>query len=169
MLIGIYAGRFQPFHLGHFGAINHITQQCEETYVMICSRKGKDPWDDRNPFTYEERVKMMRLTIGKGVFGELNYRHICDQESDEEWARVIEETLPQGKKVCFTNNPKTRKAFRENQYQVNPIPIQAGGLNATGIRKLIIRNEPWQQHVPYGTKKVISDIQKRLYSAGRTD
>lgn len=152
-MIGIYAGRFQPFHLGHYQAIEHIISKCEETYVLICSKKGDNPLDDRNPFTYIERMDMMR------VFGDrVHFRHICDQDSDSEWTRIIEETLPKGRKVCFTNNPRTRDAFRAHKYEVNPIPVKHDGLSATFIRTRIIRNEPWKSFVPLGTQTVVERI-----------
>ncbi|KKK97285.1 hypothetical protein LCGC14_2654280 [marine sediment metagenome] len=152
-MIGIYAGRFQPFHLGHFEAIEYILNKCDETFICICSKKGDNPLDDRNSFTYEERRNMMVYFKRK-----VHFRHICDQESDEEWARVIEKEMPKGRKVSFTNNPKTRKAFQNHKYEVNPIPVKHDGLSATTIRKLIIRNEKWDHLVPQGTMTVIEEI-----------
>lgn len=111
---------------------------------------------------------MIELTIGR-VFKKVHYRHICDQDSDKEWTRIIEETLPKGRIISWTNNPNTRRAFRDHGYQVNPIPIQAKGINATGIRKLIIRNEPWQEFVPFGTREIITKIREGLYSPNNID
>lgn len=156
-MIGIYAGRFQPFHYGHYGAIQHLLSKCDETFVLICSKKGENALDDRNPFTYEERKEMMKFFHGK-----VHFRHICDQENDAEWMRIINETLPKGRKVSFTNNPNTAKAFNAHKFEVQPIPIKEGGLSATLIRKLIIRNEDWQLHVPSGTIKVIEGIRNTL-------
>ena len=168
IMIGIYAGRFQPFHNGHLGAIKHIINKCDETYILICNKKGDNPWDDRNPFTFEERKNMIELTLGK-AYPLVHFRNIKDQESDAEWTRVIETEMPKGRKVSFTNNPHTATAFRAHGYEVNQIPVQNDGLNATGIRKLIIRNEPWKQHVPFGTITVIDNIQKGSYSVETVD
>ena len=156
-MIIIYAGRFQPFHLGHFGAIEYMLTKGDEVYVLICSKRGDNPWDDRNPFTYEERRSMMRYFEGK-----VHFRHICDQENDEEWMRVINETIPKGRRVSFTNNPNTAKAFNSHKFEVQPIPVQERGLSATLIRKLIIRNDDWQCHVPHGTTNVIESIRNTL-------
>lgn len=162
-MIGIYAGRFQPFHNGHLGAINYITGKADETFVLICSKKGDNPLDDRNPFSFEERREMIELTLGK-VFKKVHFRHIKDQENDEEWTRVIEGEMPKGRKVSFTNNPHTATAFKEHGYEVLPIPVQENGISATLIRKLIIRNEPWKHLTPFGTIQIINDIQKGSYS-----
>lgn len=160
-MIGIYAGRFQPFHLGHLDAINHLLSKCDETYILICSKKGDNPTDDRNPFTYEERKEMIELTLGK-AFPKVHFRHICDQDNDQEWTRVIEGTLPKGRKVSFTNNPHTAEAFKTHGYEVNPIPILHENISATIIRKHIIRNEEWINLVPFGTWIVVEDIRNNL-------
>lgn len=152
-MIGLYAGRFQPFHLGHFEAIEHILNKADETYVLICSKKGDNPLDDRNPFTYEERRNMMMYYKNR-----VHFRHIKDQDSDEEWTRVIEKEIPKGRKVSFTNNPRTKEAFTKHGYEVNPIPVKYNNLNATLIRKFIIRNENWQDLVPHGTVTIIKEV-----------
>lgn len=146
-MIGIYAGRFQPFHKGHLGAINHLLGECDELFVLICSKVGDDPTDDRNPFSYEERKKMMEITLGDLEWIHIHFRHIEDQENDEEWTRVIEQEMPEGKKVSFSNNPNTTKAFKENGYETRSIPVK-NDINATLIRKKIIRNESWITLVP---------------------
>lgn len=151
-MIGIYAGRFQPFHLGHFETIKHILTKTDELYILICSKVGNE-LDDKNPFTYTERMDMMNAFKDK-----VHFRHICDQESNAEWTRIIEETLPKGRKVCFTNNPRTKEAFESSKFEVNAIPIQEGGVSATFIRKLIIRNEIWKTYVPWGTITVIDRV-----------
>lgn len=154
-MIGIYAGRFQPFHLGHYDAIEYLRSKCDEVYVFICSRKGDNPLDDKNPFTYEERRSMMRYFEGK-----VHFRHVKDQENDEEWTRIIKKTLPKGRLVSFTNNPHTAKAFKDHGFEVLPIPVQQEGLNATLIRKRIIRNETWNHFVPWGTILTIDEIRR---------
>lgn len=157
-MIGIYAGRFQPFHLGHFDAIQHLLDRCDETFILICSKKGDNALDDKNPFTYEERKSMMVFYNGK-----VHFRHVCDQESNAEWTRVIEETLPKGRKVCFTNNPRTKEAFESSKFEVQLIPIKASGISATFVRKNIIRNDDWEILVPHGTISVIKKIRKHIY------
>jgi nicotinamide-nucleotide adenylyltransferase len=152
-MIGIYAGRFQPFHLGHFDAIQHLLERCDETFVLICSKRGINLLDDKNPFTYQERKDMMKFYKNR-----VHFIHICDQESDEEWTRVIEKEMPKGRKVCFTNNPRTAQAFKDHKFEVQPIPIKQNGLNASLIRKLIIRNENWVSLVPSGTETVINEV-----------
>ena len=149
MTTALFIGRFQPFHNGHLGAIKHILSKCDEVYVLICSKKGDSPMDDRNPFVYEERKKMIELSLGlTGTMLPIHFRHICDQENDAEWTRVIEEEMPKGVKTSYSNNPHTTEAFSKHGYITDSIPIELNNLNATLIRKKIIRNESWIELVP---------------------
>lgn len=158
-MIGIYAGRFQPFHNGHLSAIKHIISKCDETYVLICSKKGDNPSDDRNPFTYEEREQMIRLSMGLPQL--VHFRHIKDQENDAEWTRIIEGEMPKGRKISFSNNPHTTEAFKAHGYETRSLPIVYDTLSATIVRKCILRNEPWKQLVPAGTFNIITQIQNK--------
>ena len=160
ILIGIYTGRFQPFHLGHLSAIRHIISKCDETYVLICSKKGDNPTDDRNPFTYEERKEMIELTLGKAL-PLVHFRHICDQDNDKEWTRVIEGEMPKGRKVSFSNNPHTTDAFKSHGYETQSLPVVYNDLSATIIRKHIIRNEDYEHLIPVGTFVVLNRIRDR--------
>jgi len=134
--------------------------KADETYVLICSKKGDNSLDDRNPFEYDERRKMIELSLG--LPPKVHFRHIKDQENDEEWTRVIEKEMPKGRKVSFSNNPATTKAFREHKYESLPLPIKYDNLSATLIRKLIIRRQPWNHLVPDGTKNVIEGVWRNV-------
>lgn len=153
-MIGIYAGRFQPFHLGHLNSLNHILSKAEETFVLICS-KSENHIDDRNPFTYEERKEMISKSLG--IYRRVHFRHIKDQTDDREWARIIEKEIPKGRKVSFSNNPNTTKAFRLHGYESLPLPIKYEDINATLIRELIVTNKEYKHLIPQGTLTVIED------------
>ncbi len=70
---GVVVGRFQPFHNGHLAYVRLALEQCDELYIGVTTpgktatkyepankeRFGKS----NNPFTYEERVAMMRLAL----------------------------------------------------------------------------------------------------------
>ena len=159
-MIGIYAGRFQPFHLGHLESLEYIMNKAEETFVCICSKKGDSPLDDRNPFEYDERKNMIELSLG--ILPRVHFKHVKDQDSDEEWTQIIEKEMPKGRKVSFSNNPHTISAFKEHGYETQSLPIKYDNLNATLVRKLIIRNEKWEHLVPFGTWKVVEEIRNEL-------
>ena len=152
-MLGLYAGRFQPFHLGHYYAIQHIQSKVDEVFVLICSKRDANPLDDKNPFTFAERQEMILQS-----FPNVCVFHIEDQENDKLWTQVIEGCIPSGDKISFSNNPNTLKAFEDHGYVTSSIPVKAQGLNATLVRKLIIRREPWEHLVPASTVDIIKGV-----------
>ena len=59
---GVFVGRFQPFHEGHKKCIERILEIHDRCLVFIrCTEKS-----DKNPFSYNERVTMIRESFPKG-------------------------------------------------------------------------------------------------------
>ena len=56
--IGVFIGRFQPFHLGHERAIAMALEKVDTLLVIVGS--ANEPRTARNPFTAPERVGMIR-------------------------------------------------------------------------------------------------------------
>ena len=54
---GLILGRFQPFHLGHLELIKSIIKQQIEP--VICIGSAQHSYTEENPFTVEERMKMI--------------------------------------------------------------------------------------------------------------
>lgn len=55
---GVFIGRFQPLHLGHEHTIRHALERVDRLIVLIGSANmARNP---RNPFSYDERVDMLR-------------------------------------------------------------------------------------------------------------
>ena len=58
--LGVYIGRFQPFHNGHLNTIKEALTKCDKLLIVIGSTNKKD---SRNPFTYKQRADMILNTI----------------------------------------------------------------------------------------------------------
>lgn len=56
--VGVFIGRFQPFHRGHESAIRMALGQVDTLLVIVGS--ANEPRTGRNPFTASERVAMIR-------------------------------------------------------------------------------------------------------------
>lgn len=62
---GVFIGRFQPLHLGHEHTIRHALDRVRRLIILVGSANGaRTP---RNPFTYEERVAMIRSAFAYEV------------------------------------------------------------------------------------------------------
>ena len=56
--LAVFIGRFQPFHLGHMAVINEALSLATKVAIIVGSAGSSR--SHRNPFTYDERVKMIR-------------------------------------------------------------------------------------------------------------
>src|SRR5210317_1828649 len=58
----VYAGRFQPFHKGHYGTYQHLVKKFGKDNVFIgTSDKVEKP---KSPFNFNEKVKIMTTMFG---------------------------------------------------------------------------------------------------------
>ena len=55
--IGLYLGRFQPFHKGHLSVIQEAMKHCDHLIIAIGSAQEEATL--KNPFSYTERVDMI--------------------------------------------------------------------------------------------------------------
>jgi nicotinamide-nucleotide adenylyltransferase len=58
---GLYVGRFQPFHLGHLGAIKEVLTKVDELVIVIGSAQHSH--NLKNPFTAGERLVMIQHSL----------------------------------------------------------------------------------------------------------
>ena len=61
MKVGLFIGRFQPFHLGHQEAIHLALKKVDILHVIIGSSNKSH--NQKNPFTYSERWRMINLAL----------------------------------------------------------------------------------------------------------
>ena len=55
--IGLYLGRFQPFHQGHRYVVEKALKQCDKLIIAIGS--SQESRTKKNPFSYEERKQLI--------------------------------------------------------------------------------------------------------------
>lgn len=55
--LGMYLGRFQPFHNGHKAIVDRMLEECEEVVIVIGSAQEKGTV--KNPFPAWERANMI--------------------------------------------------------------------------------------------------------------
>ena len=60
--IGLYIGRFQPFHNGHASVVDEALIHCQKLVIAVGS--SQESRTKKNPFTFEERKKF----ILRGLF-----------------------------------------------------------------------------------------------------
>jgi bifunctional NMN adenylyltransferase/nudix hydrolase len=114
MKLAVIIGRFQPFHIGHLSLINKAQEEADKVLILIGSSKQLP--DFKNPFSYEERLAMLRSTLLED--DKRFIRPLPDEEHDADWiANVIGEVIAieeDPTEVAIYTNPKDEEFYRKS-------------------------------------------------------
>lgn len=155
-MIGLFIGRFQPFHKGHLKVIKNVSKEYNKIIIGIGSSQYSNTKD--NPFTAEERKIMIEKSLEH--VGVENYQIILipDINNPPKWVEHVLSIFSDFD-VVITNNLLTKSLFSEKGYIVKKTPIyKKNKYSGKEIRKRIIKNEQWKNLVPYEVYKIIIEI-----------
>jgi nicotinamide-nucleotide adenylyltransferase len=168
---GLYVGRFQPFHLGHLGAIKAALKEVDELVVVIGSAQYSH--NSVNPFTAGERLVMTRRALqeAKVDSSKLWIVPVPDVHLHMLWVSAVEGYTPKFS-VLYSNEPLTRRLFMEAGYQVKSIPLfDRKQYMSTVVRERMVAGDSWTALVPKSVAEFIKEIDgvNRLRDLVRTD
>ena len=169
---GLYVGRFQPFHLGHLGAVRAVLKEADELVVVIGSAQYSH--NINNPFTAGERLVMIRRALQDAKLNpsKLWIVPVPDVHLHMLWVSAVEGYTPKFN-VCYSNEPLTQRLFGEAGYQVKGIPFfDRKQYMSTVVReKMLQGDDSWRELVPKSVADFICEIDgvNRLRDLARTD
>lgn len=168
---GLYVGRFQPFHLGHLGAIQAALKEVDELVIVIGSAQYSHK--PNNPFTAGERLVMIRhaLQEAKVDYSKLWIVPVPDVHLHMIWVSALEGYTPKFT-VVFSNEALTRRLFMEAGYEVKNIPFFDRKIyTSTLIREKMVKGEKWAELVPKSVADFINGIDgvNRVRDLAQTD
>ena len=68
-MVGLFIGRFQPFHNGHLNLVNHIMEESSEKLILAIG-SAQESHTLENPFTAGERYSMIASAMeDEGIKG----------------------------------------------------------------------------------------------------
>ena len=153
---GLLIGRFQPFHLGHLEAVNFALNKVENLWIGIGSSNKYN--EKKNPFSADERRKMITLSIDDSIITRIKIFDIPDVGDHEKWTYSIDKIVPEYNLV-FSNDEFTKTLFEKREMNVVPVVLkERGKFSGTTIRELIADDKRWQDLVPQGTRKVLDNL-----------
>ncbi len=155
MRVGLFVGRFQPFHLGHLGAVKYALKQVDYLYVVVGSAQRSHERD--NPFTASERIMMIKSALdGNGVDpSKWMAIPIADADSHSLWVSTVESMVPKFD-VVFTNDALTFLLFNEEGIQAKAVPyLDRSRYSATNVRDRILERKDWESLVPPQVAKLV--------------
>jgi bifunctional NMN adenylyltransferase/nudix hydrolase len=93
--LSVYIGRFQPFHTGHAALLQRALEIAPVCVVVIGSAfQARTP---KNPFTWEERAEMIRLSIAPAERSRLRFLPLRDYYDQERWAAAVRRGVGAGR------------------------------------------------------------------------
>ena len=159
---GLLIGRFQPFHLGHLEALQFALSKVDKLWLGLGS--SNKPIERNNPFSAEERKKMILSSISDSLKNKITIYFIPDLDNHVKWIEKIDTIVPTFD-IVFSNDPLTDHLYSKRSVQVMPIPfLKRDQLSGTRIRDLIKSDQKWDDLVPSGTKLILENLnaQNRL-------
>ena len=159
---GLLIGRFQPFHLGHLEALQFALSKVDKLWVGLGS--SNKPMEKNNPFSAEERKKMILSSIDDSMKNKISIYFIPDLDNHVKWIEKIDTIVPKFD-IVFSNDPLTDHLYSKRIIDVIAIPfLNRDMLSGTNIRNLIISDQKWENFVPEGTKNFLinSSVKERL-------
>ncbi len=149
MTVGLFVGRFQPFHLGHLKAVEWALGKV--TTLVLAIGSAQKCYEPDNPLTVGERVEVIhRVMKARAFAGRVLIVPIPDVNNNALWVAHVNSLVPKYDLV-FTNNPLAKKLFKDHaRKKVLAVPLfDRKKLDATRIRKSLLKGDvEWRKLVP---------------------
>ena len=156
---GLLIGRFQPFHLGHLEALQFALSKVDKLWLGLGS--SNKPIGKSNPFSAEERKKMILSSINESMKNKITIYFIPDVDNHVKWIEKIDTIVPKFD-IVFSNDPLTNYLYSERTVQVISIPfLKREQISGTRIRDLIKNDQKWDDLVPSETKLILENLDSK--------
>ncbi len=153
---GLLIGRFQPFHLGHLAALRFALPKVDKLWLGLGS--SNKPMEKNNPFSVDERKKMILSSIEDSIKNKISIFPIPDLDDHVKWIQNIDTIVPDYE-IIFSNDPMTEHLYSKRKIQVTAIPfLKRDQLSGTRLRDLIKSDQKWDDLVPEGTKLILENL-----------
>lgn len=143
----VFVGRFQPIHNGHLQVIKQaLTEEAKELILVIGSAKSAR--NIKNPFTYDERVAMIRSCLSDKELARVHFVPARDYHySDSNWVTEVQQRVNAITKgdpnVGLIGTYKDASSYYVKLFpQWEFIPAKSHDMtNATDVRSTYFRND----------------------------
>ena len=158
MRVGLFVGRFQPFHLGHLEAVKYALKQVDYLYIVVGSAQRSHERD--NPFTAAERITMIKSALDGNKINPSKWMAIpiADADSHSLWVSTVESMVPKFE-VVFTNDALTFILFKGEGIDVKAVPyLDWSKYSATNVRDRILERKDGESLVPQQVARLVKEF-----------
>jgi len=163
-------GRFQPFHCGH---LEYLRLAAARSNTLIVGITNPDPMqvaeeqtalhrhhDEANPYTYFERVRMIREVLADEGLAERAVIVPFPVNLPERFRYYIPTDVTHFIRVFSDWEATKAQRLRDAGYAVEVLqPGIEKAIEATEVRRRMLAGEPWADLVPPGTARVIAELE----------
>ncbi|MBU0615560.1 MAG: nicotinamide-nucleotide adenylyltransferase [Nanoarchaeota archaeon] len=153
-MIGLFIGRFQPFHNGHLKVIKEALKEMKALQIVVAIPLRQT---DKDPFSAEDRISMIKTALKDEGIKKYDIVAVRDIPSDAEYVHHVREHTRIFNTVFVGDNKLNEKLFKEAGFKVVTSP-RFFNLDATHIRELMKKGQEWKDLVP---KAVAEHIEKK--------
>ena len=152
----LFIGRFQPFHKGHLMLLKSIYKDYDEIIIGVGSSQYSNTLE--NPFTADERIKMIESSLKKNNINNYKIVLIPDIHNPPIWASHVLSIVPDFN-IVLTNNSFTKQLFSEKGYTVKRTQIfEKNKYSGKEIRRRMINDIAWEDLVPSQVAEIIKEV-----------
>ncbi|MCX6817808.1 MAG: adenylyltransferase/cytidyltransferase family protein [Candidatus Aenigmarchaeota archaeon] len=156
----LFIGRFQPLHDGHMEVIRDAAGSSDKLTIIIA---GPGKPDARNPFSFSERKRMIKLALSSAKIKNYVVRELRDVNADKRWSAAIARL---GRfDIAYSRNPWTSRCLKAAGIPVAKHKFYARYKNCgRAIRERIMHRKSWSTLVPPAVYKYVQKIngEKRI-------
>jgi bifunctional NMN adenylyltransferase/nudix hydrolase len=150
----IYIGRFEPPHNGHFATIRKAIEQTEKLLIFIGSHEACRSL--RNPFSTEERLEMLKISLTPEEQKKIILIPIHDSNyNHSEWVKEVKakvlELCGTEKKIGIIGHKKDGTSYYLDlfpEWEFVEMPLLENGLSSTEIRKKWFSGTLTEEKIP---------------------
>jgi len=156
--VGLFVGRFQPFHNGHLEAVKYALRKIDYLYIVVGSAQKSHERD--NPFTAGERIMMIKAALNEAGVDASRWMLIPVQDADSHsvWTATLRSTVPKFD-IVFSNDTLTIRLLKEEGTNVIPIPyLNRKEYSATNVRARILERKDWETLVPPAVDRIVKEL-----------
>ena len=151
----LFIGRFQPFHKGHLEAFRRLSLMGE---VLVGVGSAQYDGSFRNPFSFEERERMIKAAIDEAGLPSIEVFPINDIHDHKRWAEHVKSSVPPYDTI-FTNAEVDRSIFElagENLLKkwFHDREVYKGAK----VRETLASGGDWKEMVPAAVADILKEI-----------